>query len=210
MKIAVVGTGNVGGTLGRRWAGNGHQVVFCSRTPDGDRVKALVDASGPNASAAGISEGVATADVVVLATPWPATLASIEAAGNLGGRVVVDCTNPLKPDLSGLAVEEGTSGAEQVAARAKGGRVVKAFNTISSLTMADPLFGRERADLLLCGDDEDAKRTVAQLAQELGFEVVDAGPLRAARYLEYLAMLWVHMAYKQNWGPNFIFKTVRR
>jgi len=210
MKIAVIGTGNVGSTLGRRWANNGHQVVFCSRTPDSERVRGLVGASGPNASAAGVSEGVATSDVVVLATPWPAALASIEAAGNLQGKIVVDCTNALKEDLSGLSIGDGTSGAEQVAQRAKGAHVVKAFNTISSLTMADPLFGRERADLFLCGDDADAKRTVAQLAQELGFELVDAGPLRAARYLEYLAMLWVHLAYKQNWGPNFIFKTVRR
>ena len=210
MKIAVIGTGNVGSTLGRRWANNGHQVVFCSRTPDSERVRGLVGTAGPNASAAGVSEGVATSDVVVLATPWPAALASIEAAGNLQGKIVVDCTNALKEDLSGLSIGDGTSGAEQVAQRAKGAHVVKAFNTISSLTMADPLFGRERADLFLCGDDADAKRTVAQLAQELGFELVDAGPLRAARYLEYLAMLWVHLAYKQNWGPNFIFKTVRR
>ncbi|HJX61763.1 MAG TPA: NADPH-dependent F420 reductase [Dehalococcoidia bacterium] len=210
MKIAVVGTGNVGGTLGRRWAGNGHQVVFCSRTPDSDRVKALVDAAGPNARAAGINEGVAASDVVVFATPWPGTLDLVGAAGSLQGKVVVDCTNPLRPDLSGLSIDGDTSGAEQIAQRAKGAAVVKAFNTISSLTMADPLFGSERADLFLCGDDAGAKRTVAQLGQELGFEPVDAGPLRAARYLEYLAMLWVHMAYKQNWGPNFIFKTVRR
>ena len=210
MKIAVVGTGNVGGTLGRRWAGNGHQVVFCSRTPDSDRVKALVDAAGPNARAAGINEGVAASDVVVFATPWPGTLDLVGAAGSLQGKVVVDCTNPLRPDLSGLSIDGDTSGAEQIAQRAKGAAVVKAFNTISSLTMADPLFGSERADLFLCGDDAGAKRTVAQLGQELGFEPVDAGPLRAARYLEYLAMLWVHLAYKQNWGPNFIFKTVRR
>jgi len=210
MKIAVVGTGNVGGTLGRRWASNGHQVVFCSRTPGSDRVKVLVDAAGPNARAAGISEGVAASDVVVFATPWPGTLDLVGAAGSLQGKVVVDCTNPLKPDLSGLSIDGDTSGAEQIAQRAKGAAVVKAFNTISSLTMADPLFGSERADLFLCGDDADAKRTVAQLAEDLGFEVVDAGPLRAARYLEYLAMLWVHMAFKENWGPNFTFKILKR
>jgi len=210
MKIAVVGTGNVGGTLGRRWASSGHQVVFCSRTPDSDRVKALVDAAGPNAGAASVSEGMAASDVVVLATPWPATLDLVGAAGSLQGKIVVDCTNPLRPDLSGLSIDGDTSGAEQIAQRANGSRVVKAFNTISSLTMADPLFGSERADLFLCGDDADAKRTVAQLAQELGFEVVDAGPLRSARYLEYLAMLWVHMAFKENWGPNFTFKILKR
>jgi len=210
MKIAVIGTGNVGSTLGRRWANNGHRVVFCSRSPDSEKVTALVDAAGPNASAAGVSEGVAGSDVVVLATPWPATLALVEAAGSLQGKIVVDCTNALKEDLSGLSIGDGTSGAEQIAQQAKGARVVKAFNTISSLTMADPLFGSERADLFLCGDDTDAKRTVAQLAQELGFEAVDTGPLRAARYLEYLALLWVHLAFKQNWGPNFTFKTLKR
>jgi len=210
MKIAVVGTGNVGSTLGRRWAGNGHQVVFCSRTPDSDRVKALVDAAGPNASAAGLSEGVRASDVVVLATPWPATLATVEGVGSLQGNILIDCTNPLRPDLSGLSIDAGTSGAEQVAQRAKGARVVKAFNSISSRTMASPLFGSEKADLFLCGDDADAKATVAQLAQELGFEVVDTGPLSSARYLEYLALLWVHMAFKENWGPNFTFKVLKR
>jgi len=210
MKIAVIGTGNVGGTLGRRWASNGHQVVFCSRTPGSDRVKALESAAGPNASVAGVSEGVAASDVVVLATPWPATLATVEEAGGLQGKIVVDCTNPLKPDLSGLSVDDGTSGAEEIAKRVNGGRVVKAFNTISSLTMADPSFGSERADLLLCGDDADAKRTVGQLAQELGFAVVDTGPLRSARYLEHLALMWVDMAFKENWGPNFTFKVLKR
>jgi predicted dinucleotide-binding enzyme len=185
-------------------------VVFCSRTPDSDRVKALVDAAGPNASAAGVSEGAAASDVVVLATPWPATLDLVEAAGSLQGKIVVDCTNPLRPDLSGLSVDDGTSGAEQIAKRVDGGRVVKAFNTISSLTMVDPLFGSERADLFLCGDDAEAKRTVAQLAEELGFEPVDTGPLRSARYLEHLALMWVDMAFKENWGPNFTFKILKR
>ena len=166
--------------------------------------------AGPNARAAGISEGVAASDVVAFATPWPGTLDLVGAAGSLQGKIVVDCTNPLRPDLAGLSIDRDTSGAEQIAQRAKGASVVKAFNTISSLTMADPLFGSERADLFLCGDDADAKKTVAQLAQAPGFEVVDAGPLRSARYLEYLAMLWVHMAFKENWGPNFTFKILKR
>lgn len=173
-------------------------------------MKALVDAAGPNASAAGLSEGVRASDVVVLATPWPATLATVEGVGSLQGNILIDCTNPLSPDLSGLSIDAGTSGAEQVAQRAKGARVVKAFNSISSRTMAGPLFGSEKADLFLCGDDPDAKATVAQLAQELGFEVVDTGPLSSARYLEYLALLWVHMAFKENWGPNFTFKVLKR
>src|SRR5690348_9050112 len=128
MKIAVIGMGSVGGTLGQRWAELGHEVVFGSRDPEDPKAKERVAAIKGSAAIATTPEAVAGAGVVVLATPWSATLSVIGSAGDLSGKIVVDVTNPLKPDLSGLAVPDGTSGAEQVAKAAKGARVFKALN----------------------------------------------------------------------------------
>ncbi len=210
MKIAVIGTGSVGGTLGRRWAQKGHEVTFCSRTPESDKVRALLDASGPQARSANIQEGVADCDVVVVATPWPATLETIDGAGSLDGKIIVDCTNALKPDFSAPSLPADTSAAEQIAAHAGGAHVVKAFNTIPYTTMDNPTFGEHRADLFLCGDDEEAKSAVAQLARDLGLDVVDTGPLHVAKHLEYLASLWIYMAFKGGWGRSFTFKVLKR
>jgi predicted dinucleotide-binding enzyme len=144
MKIAIIGAGNVGGTLGRIWAAKGHEVAFGIRRPNDAKVQALVTATGKRARAASVKDAVTGADVVVLATPWSATEAAIKEAGELRGKVVVDATNPLKADLSGLAIGHSTSAAEQVAGWAPGARVVKAFNTIGAVHMADPLWDAAR------------------------------------------------------------------
>ena len=210
MKIAVIGAGNVGGTLGTAWAAQGHQVVFGVRDPRDARVQAVVAASGGQARAASVREAAAAADIVLLATPWDATKDAIEAAGSLAGKIVVDATNPLRPDLSGLALGHTTSAGEQVARWAPGARVVKAFNTIGAQHMADPRFGDQPASMFVCGDDPAAKRTVAELAAALGFDPVDAGPLTQARLLEPLAMLWISLAYAQGHGTGIAFKLLRR
>jgi predicted dinucleotide-binding enzyme len=210
MKLAIIGTGNVGSVLGTRWARSGHTVAFGSRHPESEKTQHVVAGAGPNASAASIADAVAGADVVVLATPWSGTQAALAAAGDLTGTIVVDCTNPLRPGRAGLAVGTDTSGGEHVAAWADGARVVKALNTTGSGNMAAPRYGDQAVTLFLCGDDAEAKQTVAKLAETLGFEVVDAGALTAARYLEPLAMLWIHLAYAQGHGPNIAFKLLRR
>ncbi len=149
MKIAVIGAGNVGGTLGTAWAAKGHEVVLGVRNPRDARVQALVAAAGGKARAASVREAAAAADVVLLAIPWDATKDAVEAAGSLAGKIVVDATNPLRPDLSGLALGHTTSAGEQVARWAPGARVVKAFNTIGAQHMADPRFGAERASMFV-------------------------------------------------------------
>lgn len=210
MDIAIIGSGNVGGTIGRRWAAAGHRVRFGSRDPDGKAVQALVSEIGENASAAAIPDAADGADVVVLATPWSATRDAIAACGDLAGRVVVDCTNPLKGDLSGLELGTDTSGAETIQAWAPGARVVKALNTTGSGNMANPTYGGDRVSMFICGDDEGAKGVVRELVAALDFDVVDTGPLTAARYLEPTAMLWIHLAHQQGMGPNFGFRLVTR
>lgn len=209
MQIGIIGTGNVGSTLGLRWAEGGHEVVFGSRRPQSDEVRALVARSGGRARGAEVTEAAAY-PVVLLATPWQAAQAAVHSMGSLEGKTLIDAVNPLLPSLTGLAVGTNTSAAEQVAQWAKGAHVVKAFNTIGASVMADTSFDGSRVVLFYCGDHAPAKQTVHQLAAELGFEPVDAGPLTQARVLEPFALLWITLALKQGLGPGIGFELLRR
>jgi 8-hydroxy-5-deazaflavin:NADPH oxidoreductase len=210
MQIAILGTGNVGAALGQRWAAAGHDIVFGVRQPGAAKVAAVVKKAGARARAVAVREAAAGADVVVLATPFGAAQQAIAECGNLGGKIVIDCNNPLLADLSGLTVGHEDSAGEMVARWAKGAKVVKTLNTTGSGNMLDPRYGRESLSMFLCGDDADAKKVVTGLVAELGFEPIDAGPLRQARCLEPLAMLWISMAYQFGQGLNFGFRVVRR
>jgi NADPH-dependent F420 reductase len=218
MKIAIIGAGNVGGTLGKRWAWAGHEVAFGARDPAEAKVTALVRESGSSARAASVPEAVRDAAVVVLTVPWDSARDALAAAGDLRGRVLIDATNPVPLTLDGLrqglVIGHTTSGGEQVARWAEGARVVKAFNTTGWQNMADPVYGSQGLSLLLCGDDGEARKVVADLARQLGFEPVEVGPLRSAlrsaRYLEAVAMLWIDMAVLQGFGTNFGFRVVKR
>ena len=210
MRIAVIGAGNVGGTLGRGWAKRGHDVFFGVRHPQEDKTRQLVQSIGPKAQAGTVAEAAAFGEAVVLATPWPATEAAIQQAGDLAGKVVIDCTNPLKPDLSDLEMGFSTSGAEQVARWAKGAKVVKAFNTTGFTIMADPIIDGVRTVMFVCGDDEAAKSTVLRLAGDVGFDAVDAGKLTQARLLEPWAMLWLSLYFRGAVGQEFGFALLRR
>ncbi len=199
----------MGGTLGTRWAKAGHEVAFSSRNPESADMKALANNAGPSARAATVSDAVRGSDVIVIATPWPATKLAMAAAGNLTGKLIIDATNPLLPDLSGLDQPEGISAAEQIATLAPGAKVVKAFNTVGSNLMADPQFGAARSVLFYAGDDSASKQTVHQLADELGFDPVDAGPLPQARVLESFALLWISLAFG-GYGRDIGFSFLRR
>ena len=208
MKIAIIGTGSVGSALGRGLAKAGHEVVFGVRDPGKPQVGRLAEETGGHADS--VAAAAADAEVVVLAMPWGSTQDVIQSAGGLSGKIVLDCINPLKPDLSGLDTGSARSAAEQVAAWAPGARVVKVFNSTGAGNMADPRYGEDRATMLYCGDDEKAKEVAARLAADLGFEPVDAGPLSAAYLLEHFAMLWIHLAYGAGLGRNIAFKLMRR
>lgn len=208
MRIGILGSGNVGGTLGTRWAQGGHEVVFSSREPGSPQMQELVGRAGKRARAAGTAETAAGAEVVLVATPWPATRAVLSTAGDLSGKIVIDATNPLLPDLSGLELGTTTSAAEAVAGWVPGARVVKAFNTVGYMVMANPVINGQKVALCYCGDDGAAKRVTGQLAAELGFDAVDAGPLTQARVLEPFALLWISLAIKQGFGVQWGFKVV--
>ena len=205
MNIAIIGAGNVGNTLGRAWARRGHPVAFGVRDPKDPKLKPLAAAGLKVLSNA---EAVRTAEVVALCTPWPAAEAAIASCGDLSGKILIDCTNPLKPDLSGLTVGRDGSGAEQVAGWAKGAQVFKAMNQIGYGRMDAPQFKQGTPVMFVCGDGAK-KRVVLDLVNELGFEAVDAGGLTMARLLEPYALLWITLALKQGLGRDFAFALLR-
>ncbi len=205
LRIAVLGAGNVGGALGGIWLSKGHTVAF--GVPDPQKKKREITAGGEvtiNQKAA------AGADVVVLSVPWPAAQEAIRSAGPLEGKILIDCTNPLSPDLQGLVIGCTTSAAEMVATWASGARVIKAFNTIGAANFGNAQFGMQRADGFYCGDHQESKNVVKQLIEEVGLNPVDVGPLKNARLLEPLAMLWIDLALNQKQGPDHAFKLLRR
>jgi predicted dinucleotide-binding enzyme len=209
MRIAILGAGNVGGALGESWARHGHEVFFGVRNPYATEVHALLRRCGPRARAESVADAVRSAAVVVNALPWPATPGVLENL-DLAGKVLLDCANPLKADLSGLEVGTTTSAGEMVAGWAKGAKVVKIFNTTGFANMANPSYGGEPVTMFYCGDDAEAKRTAADLARDIGFDPVDAGPLSNARLLEPCAVLWIWLAIKGGVGREFAFKLVKR
>ena len=151
-----------------------------------------------------------SSEALLLATPWPATKAVLQGLGDLAGKVIVDATNPLLPDLSGLALGTTTSGAEQDAGWAPGAKVVKAFNTVGFNIMDNPAFGADRPVMFYCGDDAASKQTAKPLVEQLGFQAVDAGPLAQARLLEPFALLWISLALVHGQGREMAFKLLRR
>lgn len=211
MQIGVIGAGRVGGTLGMRWAALGHRVLFGVRDPSAPKVKQLLADAGPNACAGSVAEAAAFGAVVVLAVPWDAMREVVQAARDLQGKVLVDVSNPAKRNLSGLDVPPDTSAAEMIASWAPGARVVKGFNTASYTAMADPRFPEGSAAVFHAGDDADARTVVGQLAADLGFQAVDAGPLRNARMLEAVGLLRITLAV--NASPDvtgLAFRVLRR
>ena len=210
MKIGILGAGNVGAALARVWIAKGHEVMFGVPDLKGERVqKALADLGGKG-RASHNAEAAKFGEVVAIAVPWPAAKQAIANCGNLAGKILVDCLNPLAPDLKGLTVGGNTSAAEEVALWAASALVVKAFNTIGAGNFGHAEFSGQRADGFYCGDNSAAKSTVKRLIEDAGLNPVDVGPLRNARLLEPLAMLWIDLAVNQCWGPNHAFKLLRR
>ncbi|MGA9884525.1 MAG: NADPH-dependent F420 reductase [Candidatus Acidiferrales bacterium] len=208
--IAVLGAGNVGGALARLWAVAGHDVTLGLPDPQSEKSRAAVSKLGGRVRAAKNKDAAAPARIVALCVPWPAAQNALRECGDLSGKIVIDCVNPLMPDLQGLAVGTTTSASEQIASWASGAKVVKAFNTIGAANFGNAQFGAQRADGFYCGDDADAKNSVRELIDAAGLDPVDVGPLRNARCLEAMAMLWIDLAVNQKQGPGHAFKLLRR
>jgi 8-hydroxy-5-deazaflavin:NADPH oxidoreductase len=213
MKLAIIGAGNVGGTLGTAWAQKaGHEIFFGVRDAKSDKTQALLRTLGGKARAGTAAEAAAFGEMLVLTTPWPATEAAIRSMGDLNGKILLDATNPLAmgPDGLGLEIGHSISAGEKVQGWAKGASVFKTLNTTGFGNMADPIFHGVKSVMFVAGDDAAKKPQVIDVVAALGFDVVDAGPLRNARLLEAHAMLWIELALKRGLGRNWAFAAVRR
>jgi NADPH-dependent F420 reductase len=189
--IALIGTGNVGAALGRRFAEHGHTVVYGSRNPAAADVAELVRVTGHGAVALSPAAAAARSHVVVVAVPWTAAEDVVRGLGDLAGKIVVDPTNPRVMAADGFADYPPLpeSNAERIARVAPKADVVKAFSTLGAETMLDPSLAKGPVTIPVVGDSREAKAVVAGLAREIGLEAVDVGPLRHARIVEGLHYL---------------------
>ena len=212
MKLGIIGGGNVGGTLGKAWARRGHDICYGVTDPSAEKTRALVRETGAGARAGKAADAAAFGDIVVLAAPWSRVEAILQETGGLAGKIVIDCTNPLGmvDGNMGLVIGHTTSAGETVQRLAPDACVVKSLNTTGFGNMADPVFGGHKSVMFIAGDDDAAKRIVGDLVGELGFEVIDAGAMSAARLLEPHAMLWIHLARNRGLGRDFAFALLRR
>lgn len=202
--IAVIGTGRVGGALGPQFAAHGHTIVYGSRDPDRQDVEELVSRTGDGAYASSPRRATAKADIVVLAVPGLLVEEITRSLGDLSGKIIIDPTNPIRRGEDGLielAVE--TSNAELIQDVAPVARVVKAFNTLSWEQMADPQSSSGPISIPLVGNDTEAKAAVAELVEGMGLEPIDLGPLRHARHVEGMLIVWINNRYV--YGEPFEF-----
>jgi 8-hydroxy-5-deazaflavin:NADPH oxidoreductase len=206
MNIVIAGAGTVGRALGAGWRKAGHTVTLAVRDPGGGNAATLQQ---QGFALVAVKEAAAAADVIALAVPWAALASVVKSLGSLAGKIVIDATNPLAPDMS-LAIGHNDSASETVARLAPGARVVKAFNTTGANNMADSRYSAGKLVMLVAGDDAQANATAMSLVTDLGFEAVDAGPLAMSRHLEPIAMVWIKLAIAQKLGRNFGFALLRR
>jgi predicted dinucleotide-binding enzyme len=209
MKVTVIGAGNMGSAFVKQLTLAGHQVSVASSS--GSKA-AAVAAANPGARAVDVANSATDADAVVLATGFADAAAALKAVGNLQGKVVIDITNPLTADYMGLTLGHSISAAEEIAKSAPGAEVVKGFNTLFAQVLADgaDFANGQKASVFVASDSARAKQVATTLAQSMGFEVVDAGGLKNARYLEPLAALNIYLGYGAGLGTAIAPTWIRK
>lgn len=199
MKIASIGSGNMGGTLGKRWAIGGHRVMFGSRDPLGPAIRALLQKAGPNAQAGTIKEAVAFGEAILLAVPPEHVERVLAEAGDLGGKILINCTNRY----------DGESADTEVRRLPRNARVVRAFHTLPWEVLANPAYDDGNATAFLYGDDPAAVTAVARLAADLGLDPVDLGSGDAMAQAEAASgALWGVLSPK--FGREYAWRVLRR
>lgn len=209
MKVTVIGAGNMGSAFVKQLVQAGHEVSVTARSS----AKAeQVAAAHPGAKAVPAATAAAGADAVVLATGYGDAVAALKSVGDLQGKVVIDITNPLSADYMGLTLGHSTSAAEEIAKAVPGAEIVKGFNTVFAQVLAEGAdFGAGRkVTVFVASDSAPAKQTATTLAQSLGFQVVDAGGLKNARYLEPLAGLNIYLGYGAGLGTAIAPTWIRK
>ena len=211
MRIGILGSGLMGAKLGTLFARAGHQVTF-SYSRSEQKLRRLARAAGPKGRAGTVHDAAQDADAVLLAVHWSRVREVLKQAGDLAGKTVISCSLPMSRDDSRLVVAHTSSGAEALAKLVPKARVVGAFGTVPS----EVLFGvyaarrrKRRPTLVYYGDDRRAKRLAARLINDVGFEPVDAGPLKMARYAEPFTLLVAQLAYEGKGGPELAYRFER-
>lgn len=211
MRIGILGSGLMGGKLGTLFARAGHEVVFSYARSTGKLTRLANDAKR-NARASTPREAAQDADALLLSVHWSRIDDVLSQAGDLSGKVILTCSLPMNADNSGLVIAHTSSGAEALAKKIPKARVVCAFNTVPSEVLFGVFEARRKAakpSLIYCGDDESSKRIAAELIRDVGFDPVDAGPLRIARYTEPFALLVAQLAYEGEEGPELAYRFER-
>src|SRR2546423_15181437 len=211
MRVGILGSGLMGGKLGTIWARAGHEVVFSYARSEQKLTKLARDAKG-KARAGTPREAAQEADAVLLAVHWSRVDDVLKEAGDVSGKVVVTCSLPMNADDTDLVVAHNSSGAEELAKKVRKARVVSAFGTVPSEVLFDVFEARRktsRPSLVYCGDDAKSKGIAAQLIRDVGFDPVDAGPLRIARYAEPFTLLIAQLAYEGDEGPELAYRFER-
>lgn len=206
MKIGILGSGLMGGKLGMLWARSGHEVTF-SYTRSSAKLDRL--AREADARAGTVADAVKGAEALLLAVHWSRIDDVLGQAGDIAGRVVLNCCVPLDLQNRDLVVGVTTSGAEELARLRPQARWVAAFNTSPSEAFFDVFAGKEngpRPHLIHYGDDAGAKQVASGLVKDIGYEPLDAGPLRTARFAEPFAMVTAELAYAQPGGPKLTYR----
>ena len=195
--IAIIGTGRVAGALGPRFAEQGHRIVYGSRDPASQKAQDLVVKTGHNAAVTTDKKAVEGADMVLLAVPWTAAESVVKNLGDLSGKIVIDPTNPYKRSADGLAEHTvATSAGELIQGWLPKAYVVKAFNTLTFLTMANPSSSGGPVTIPVVGNNDAAKEKVMKLIKSIGFEAIDLGPIRYAHEVEGMLIVWGNARFK--------------
>ncbi len=211
MKVGILGSGLMGGKLGTLFARAGHEVVF-SYARRLETLERLARQAGGAARAGTPAEAASRAEALLLAVHWSRVDDVLAQSGDLTGKALLSCSLPMNDANTELVVAHTSSGAEELARRARGARVVMAFNTVPSEVLLGVFEARRRGrrpSLVHCGDDRQAKKVAARLVGDVGFDPVDAGPLRVARYCEPLALLVARLAYEGTGGPELAYRFER-
>lgn len=205
--VAVIGTGDMGDSLGPRFAQLGYRVVYGSRSPQSDRVRDLVAKTGADASAATPREAAQQADIVLALVPWPAMETVAQSLGDLQGKLVIDVSMPFEQGEDGYPKHMlETSSAEQIQGWNPGAKVVKTFATMGSHLIDDPMSEGGTVSIPVASDDKEAKEKVAGIVAAMGLDPVDFGPLRMSRAIEIMQMIYMiplSQNRPQNWEFHF-------
>lgn len=203
MKIAIIGTGNIGGTLGKKWLQAGHEIFIGAR--DINNIKGEELAEEKNVTVQNINNAAAAAEVILIATPAQVITDVIKEMGDVNGKTIIDATNTVR------AKPDGYNNAFEALIQLTKAVVVKCFNSTGFDNMANPIYNGQPVDMFMAGDSSHAKSIAKQLALETGFaDCIDFGGNDKVALLEQFALCWINLAMMQGMGRNIAFKLLKR